>query len=70
LNVEIQYLYQGVVNPGFNIQRSGGNVTLSWSYGTLLQADEITGPWTTNSAVSPYSTPASGSRKFYRLILQ
>jgi hypothetical protein len=67
---EIQYLYQGVVNPGFNIQRSGGNVTLSWSYGTLLQADEITGPWTTNSAVSPYSTPASGSRKFYRLILQ
>jgi len=49
---------------------SGTDVTISWSQGTLLQADEATGPWTTNNAVSPYTTTAAGAKKFYRVIVR
>lgn len=52
------------------IAPSGSNVTLTWSQGTLLQADEATGPWTTNSATSPYTTAPSAAKKFYRVIVK
>jgi len=52
------------------ITPSGSNVTLTWSQGTLLQADEATGPWTTNTATSPYTTSPAGAKKFYRVIVK
>jgi hypothetical protein len=42
-------------------------VILTWPQGTLLEADELTGPWTTNNAASPYTTPPSAAKKFYRV---
>lgn len=49
---------------------AGGNITLSWPQGTLLQSTNVTGPWVTNSASSPYTTPAAGSGMFYRVRVQ
>ena len=69
--VEVNALYLGV--PGsatLNISQSGGNVTLTWPGGQLLQADSLAGPWTTNAATSPYTVSASSAAKFYRVQLQ
>jgi hypothetical protein len=49
---------------------SGGNLTLTWSHGTLLQAPTLDGPWQTNSASSPYTTPINSPQQFYRVIVQ
>jgi hypothetical protein len=38
--------------------------------GTLLEADQITGPWTTNIANSPYTVQPTAPMKFYRVIVQ
>jgi hypothetical protein len=70
--VEVNALYLGV--PGsatLTIVSSGGNVILTWPGGKLLEAANITGPWTTNSAAaSPYTVSAGGASKFYRVQLQ
>jgi hypothetical protein len=69
--VEINALYLGV--PGsatLTIVPSGSNVQLTWPGGKLLEAPDVTGPWTTNAATSPYSTPAGAAQKFYRVFLQ
>jgi len=56
-----------------NIASSGGNVTISWNVplgiGRLLQADEVTGPWTPVPGADPsgHVVPASAARKFYRV---
>ena len=52
-----------------NIQQSGTNVVLNWAAGTLLQANSITGPWTTNTATSPYMVAPTG-QQFYRVKVQ
>ena len=44
-----------------------GQLVLSWPAGTLLQAPAVTGPWTTNNAASPYTTPMTGTKEFYRV---
>jgi hypothetical protein len=49
---------------------SGGQVQLQWPEGTLLEATSVTGPWTTNSAPSPYTLSPAGAQKFYRLIVR
>jgi hypothetical protein len=48
---------------------SGSTLTLTWSAGVLLQADNVTGPWTiVNNAVSGYTvSTAAAARKFYRV---
>jgi hypothetical protein len=58
----------GVAQPRLTITRSGGNVTVTWPYGALYQADNVTGPWTAVPAnpVSPYTVPANLAKKFYR----
>ena len=54
-----------------NIAWSGANqLKLTWAKGTLLQADAITGPWTTNSAPSPYLVAPAGAKRFYRVQVQ
>ncbi len=46
---------------------TGGKVQLQWSQGTLLEATSVTGPWTTNSATSPYTLTPTAAQKFYRV---
>jgi hypothetical protein len=49
---------------------TGGNLTLSWSQGTLLQAPTPNGPWQTNTASSPYTVPMTSPQQFYRVIVR
>jgi hypothetical protein len=48
----------------------GGQLQVTWPVGTLLEAPTITGPWTTNSATSPYTFTPTGSQKYFRAIIQ
>jgi hypothetical protein len=62
----------GPVN--LNIARVGNNIQISWrpgaSLGTLLQADEVTGPWTPVGVYVPvYQVAPGAARKFYRVQL-
>jgi hypothetical protein len=52
------------------IQKVGANVVLAWPQGTLLEANNVTGSWTTNNATSPYSVAPAGAGKFYRVIVK
>jgi hypothetical protein len=66
---QIGQLYSSAVTAPvtLNIQAVSGGVQLTWPQGTLLQANTVSGPWTTNTATSPYLvTPAVGN-KFYRV---
>jgi hypothetical protein len=66
---EMNTLYSVGVNGqavSLSIQRSGNNYVVSWPRGTLLEANQVTGPWTTNTATSPYTNSPSSSGKFYR----
>lgn len=60
----------GSVPVSLAIQNIGGNVVLSWPQGTLLQADSLAGPWTTNNASSPYTNAPTGTQMFYRVIVK
>jgi hypothetical protein len=52
------------------IQKVGANVVLSWPQGTLLEGNSVTGPWTTNSAISPYTNAPNAASKFFRVKVQ
>lgn len=69
---EINALYLGV--PGsatLTIAPSGSGLVLTWPGGKLLEADEVTGPWTTNTtATSPFTISQPDAKKFYRVQLQ
>jgi hypothetical protein len=57
--------------PIIDISFSSGNLTLTWSQGFLLEADNVTGPWQTNTtARSPFTVTPVGPRKFYKLQVQ
>jgi len=58
--------------PPFSIdvQRLGGQFVLSWPQGVLLQSTNVTGPWTTNGASSPYTNQPNGPQMFYRVRVQ
>jgi len=47
---------------------AGGNLTITWSQGTLLQATNLTGPWTTNAAASPYTASPTNAQMFFRVV--
>jgi hypothetical protein len=64
------YSTAGLVPTTLTIQPSGTDVILTWPQGTLLEADEVTGPWTTNNAASPFTNSASAAGKFYRVIVR
>jgi hypothetical protein len=52
------------------ITSSGSNIVLNWQTGTLLQATNLLGPWTTNSsATSGYSIPATNGDQFFKLLV-
>ena len=45
-----------------------GQLQLTWPFGTLLEATNLLGPWTTNSYVSPaLIDTTAGPQKFFRV---
>ncbi|HEX3798244.1 MAG TPA: LamG-like jellyroll fold domain-containing protein [Verrucomicrobiae bacterium] len=67
----IQGLYNGVFTApvSLTITRSGQNVVITWPTGVLLQAPTVNGPWTTNSATSPFTTSAASGTEFYKVLV-
>jgi len=52
--------------------KSGSSLQLNWLYGTLLQATNVTGPWTVNGNALPpsYTITPTGPHMFYRVQVQ
>ena len=51
-----------------SIVHAGANVTLTYGAGTLQSCDTVNGTYAyVAGATSPYTTPAAGTMKFYRL---
>ncbi|HTH49672.1 MAG TPA: LamG domain-containing protein [Candidatus Limnocylindria bacterium] len=52
-----------------SLARSGADVTITWSGGTLQSADDVAGTYTdvTGAPQSPLTVTPAGARKFYRL---
>ncbi len=49
---------------------AGGNLTLTWPQGILLQATNISGPWVTNStATSPYQVAPTNSQMYFKFVV-
>jgi hypothetical protein len=46
-----------------------GNLTLTWSQGTLLQATNLAGPWSTNTASSPFHISPTNSHMFFKVLV-
>jgi hypothetical protein len=43
-------------------------VILTWPFGQLLEATNLSGPWITNSAaLSPYAVAPNGTSGFFRV---
>lgn len=57
-------VYVGLTNNG------GGIFQLSWPQGTLLEATNLLGPWTTNIATSPLFITNPVGNKFFRVQVQ
>ena len=65
---QVQYL-----GPSVTVELTpvtSGKFQLQWSQGTLLQATNLTGPWVTNTAASPYTITPGGPQMFYRVKVQ
>lgn len=54
---------------GLSLASSGGNVVLTWGYGTLVESTNVTGPWTPASGTSPKTVSPTDGSHFYRLRL-
>jgi hypothetical protein len=69
MNTLVVYDVTSVVTvPTLSLAHSGGTLTLTWSAGsTLLQATNLLGPWTTNTATSPYTVPTTNAQSFFRV---
>jgi hypothetical protein len=58
-------------NPAFSVKPAvttgpnGKQFVLTWSYGTLLQATNVAGPWTTNTATQPYTVIISNAPSMF-----
>jgi len=62
-----EVLNVGGVPPPFTSAVSGGQLLLTWPVGTLLQATNVLGPWTTNSTVSPATIDMTQPQQFFRV---
>ena len=47
--------------PAVTTGPNGKQFVLTWTYGTLLQATNVAGPWTTNTATQPYTVIISNA---------
>ncbi len=53
------------------VARAGANLLLTWSSGTLLEANAVTGSWTpVSGATSPYLVAPTDAKRFYRVQVQ
>ena len=43
------------------------NFTLTWPQGVLLESTNLSGPWITNTAASPYTIQTTNARMFFRV---
>ena len=72
--VAVNALYLGVpASATLTIAPAGGhNLTVTWPGGTLLEATDVTGPWTPTSGATNgfYTLSPSAARKFYKVQLQ
>ncbi len=70
---QIAALYQAAsIPPAVTVNFApavSGRLTLSWSQGTLLQATNLAGPWTTNSAPSPYMVTPSNTQMYFKVLV-
>jgi hypothetical protein len=55
------------VPPPFTSQVVGGQLVITWPVGTLLQATNVLGPWTTYSTVSPVTINTTEPQQFFRV---
>jgi hypothetical protein len=53
--------------PTLSITRSGNQVVLTFTGGSLQSASAVTGPWKDETGVSPVHVPTSGVTVFYRV---
>jgi hypothetical protein len=61
---------QAITPAAISIQRSGTNLTLTWTSGTLQSSTNLAGSWSDIlGAASPYSTAPMVPQQFYRLKL-
>jgi hypothetical protein len=67
---EVLGLFQTGSSVTLNIEKVGSDLRLTWPQGTLLEATTLTGPWTTNVNVSPYTFAPSEAKKFFRVKVQ
>ena len=66
---QVENHYLATVRLGMT--RSGSDVILSWPFGTLQQADSVTGNFTDLPGVtSPYTNAPGISPKYYRVKVQ
>ena len=64
---EVANLAPVVIPPVVSIARSGADAVVTWDAGSLLEATNVTGPWTINpTATSPYTVPATNNTLFFR----
>jgi hypothetical protein len=52
------------------LQNGDADPVLSWAGGSLLQATNVSGPWVTNPAVSPYNVVPTNGQMFYRVLVR
>jgi len=57
------------LNNFLYFQTGGATPILSWAAGALLQANNLSGPWVTNSVSSPSAVVPANTQMFYRLSL-
>jgi hypothetical protein len=57
--------------PRLTAGLAGGNITISWTpaVGRLQSALEVAGPWEDVPPANPHTEPATGARKFYRVVV-
>jgi Bacterial Ig-like domain (group 3)/Domain of unknown function (DUF5005) len=57
------------VPPMISVQRNGEDLILTWpQQGTLLQATNLMGPWTTNDVTPPFTNHPTSPQMFYRVL--
>lgn len=67
---QAQIIAHAQTSVRMSIKAEGANAVITWPAGTLQQADTVNGTFTNvENATSPFTTPASGAAKFYRVKL-
>ena len=53
--------------PSLSMSPAGNSLSLQWSAGTLLEATNLAGPWTTNNNASPQTIVPTAPARFFRV---